>query len=296
MEFFCYAAILIILILSPDDWWDYGQRRLIQSIEKIKTKVLRRSLKYRFESVCGYLGSVPGTLRIDGQVSLPQYKYYTDLVVTILNHARQFGIPVQDIFKNVRLLMIKDYQFERKLNRELLGAIIQFVMTALITWFFILSTVIIVNIKLTSFVLIVIVVLQIGGGTLFVFNHGISKKRSFRWYDKYFQAIICLKALSHIGLATQKCIQLSEISVVIEGPLDVINRRLEVALEQWQKNGVSMITTLEDCTDELVFLLNERFTKFVQKTILYKFLVLSIFFLPCYLFYLFWIFQNFFEI
>ena len=98
--------------------------------------------------------------QLSPDVKLPQYKFYSNVVETLLSLARKFGGHYQESILYLRQGLQDDRQFEKKLKEMILGTWFQIGLIMFITWAFIISALMMVEVKAETSSLVFILLWQ----------------------------------------------------------------------------------------------------------------------------------------
>ncbi|MBL6991900.1 MAG: hypothetical protein ISR65_19110 [Bacteriovoracaceae bacterium] len=299
-----YLAMILSLATFADRFYSKIYHKLVLILVPINhwfvswTKALPQN---RAEHLISWLLEFEGSIFLDQlgrQKQLPKYKFYTSLILSILHYTRRFGSPARSIFNELRYALIKDDQFEKKLGSELLGGVMQFFMTSLITWGFCLMASSLVLVSIDQRVYIVVFLLQLIGAATFILIYWWSKKKYFANFENYFHSLYILKALSQVGVSIQEAIKESKIVATSKIEFKAFNQiklKTQKMIQQWQTRGISPNAGLEDILQQLWFIQEQRFIKFIKFFSFVKFLILATFFLGAYAVYLLSLFTFFME-
>lgn len=227
---------------------------------------------------------------------LPRYKFYTGLIHLILSYGRNYGASILGIVRKIRQGIIMDYQFERKLQSEFFGGLVQFVLIGFMTWIFIFISDSIICAETLFSVRFLVGGLQIFGVVLYFFIYFGWRKKNFLIYSKYFSGLYVLDSLSEVGVSLQLMLEQSGVEKLFEinkRKFCYVDNRLENAIEASRKQGMPIKKELDDIINEVWFLQEQQFGKFVKQMAGLKFVILALFFLSAYFVYLFSLFGHF---
>jgi len=214
-----------------------------------------------------------------------QYKFYTELVLKLLQHRREYGAPVKEQIYLIKKIMLKDYQNERVLNKIKYRSWIQFVMISLLTWFFLFTATLQLEIPLDNHVLFIVLFLQILGVVTFNFGNRVWKRRVFLVTDLYVEVLYSMQALIKAGLSINKVeseVRISRLFLKGNNSFLDINQDLYLALEDWKKNGRPISSFINETIEEVWFRYEQKVESFNKGLEVLKFVCLSVFFLGGY--------------
>ncbi|OFZ49513.1 MAG: hypothetical protein A2381_19240 [Bdellovibrionales bacterium RIFOXYB1_FULL_37_110] len=234
--------------------------------------------------------------KVGSPIELHSYKFYTGLLEELLTYKRQFGISLSKILIPIRGGIKKDFQFEKKIQNELVGGIFQFLFVSIITWLFSFMVYKMVQLDSSWLTKMIILVLQILGTTFYVIIYRMQKIRQFKIFETYFQVLFFLMSLIDVGLSSSKVLHQSGFSRIdeLKDPhFLIVNKKLKGLVEVYKNNGHQIKSDLEGLIEEIYFLQEERFEQFLKFLGILKFVILCLFFLSAYFIYLFTLFSLF---
>ena len=141
-----------------------------------------------------------------GKLSIPQYKFYTTILQSILHYSVQFGAPITEHLKNLRKCLIEDWEFEQKLSTHLLSTIGQISSITLVTWCFGFFCQWILQLWPRPQDLWLVGGLQVAGGATFFLLYQKRKIHLFHPYEKCYRTLISAAILQQLGISLHQVI------------------------------------------------------------------------------------------
>lgn len=223
------------------------------------------------------------------KLQLPKYKYFTEVVEALLKISQNFGGPIAEFLDQIRNGVYQDDRFERKVRKELEGALIQMMILAGITWVFIFLANELAGIQLPHSVYFIMGGIQIIGFIVFLTGHLLLKSKVFSGFSLFFQSLYSFYSLYSVGVPLNVAVSKSELTIALQRserkfktPQKYLNRLLRTV----QATGVSISTELGMVIDELWFTLEHSFAEYVKQVMALKLVVLTLFFLGSYFYFL----------
>ena len=232
----------------------------------------------------------------ESTITLPRYKFYTDLILKLLDYGRRFGAPIKKLLREIRSGLARDERFDRKLGREFWGGIIQLCLITFITWLFIYMSVLLVKAPLNYLFLFLIILLQLSGFIFYISFFKWWRHKLFAPLSHYFGSLYILRSLSEVGVAMRSCLAEAAIDQLLQRDvklLKYVNKHLRQVVNDWQKKGSPIRQELAELVEELWFLQEQQFVAFNKRLVALKFSILICFFLSAYFLYLFSLFDLF---
>jgi hypothetical protein len=264
MELIIFVLIILIsliLLISP-------KLKLKQSHKNIGLEVT--------------LNLISGT---KNSLSNKQYKFYTELVLKLLHFQRELGAPISLQLKEIKKVMLSDYQKERVLVKLKYRSWFQFFMISLITWILIFFAMNALEISLNTKTLVIVSLMQISGILIFSYIFKLWKLKAFKQIDLYFKVLYSMRALIDAGMSINKVESESNISNLFESTktsYQDINSQLLVSLESWKRDGTPIKGILDELISELWFRYDQKIEDFTKGLEVLKFTCLAIFYLGSY--------------
>ena len=302
-----YIFGLCILFMIPDRFFSLCLKKIDEIQERIKfyrTKLPFQSTVSTGEQLLLSLSEFEGSLACgivgvaNQKNSLPQFKFYTNLLIKLLKANRQEGISIRKLIPELRIGVQRDIQFEKKVSKVVIGGNFQFLVITLATWGFVFFSQQLVEIKLDFKLGLCMVALQILGFVLLNFLTSYLKKVKFMPYSSAFEELYLFKALVEVRMQIKTILLESRImngALVTLKLFDSLSRRIIYSVERWKASGISPKEESEELIKELWYSQEEQFLDFIKKIEILKFVMMALLFLPAYFLYLAAIFKFFME-
>ncbi len=227
-------------------------------------------------------------LNVSGQ--LPRYKFYSEVTEVLLNLARKLGGNYQESLLFLREGLQLDRQFEKKIKEALLGMWLQMGFMMLLTWVFIIGALHLVEVKMKPLNLFLIFAWQILGFVFLPFISSFLRKRYFADIGKLWKILFILKSMVKVPLSRTEVLSLAgvgELALIKQKSLLTIVTKLREICQKCLKMGTSYEEEVTYLMDELRFQEKWHFELFEKKLTAVKLGLLSLFFLPSYLAFIF---------
>ncbi len=227
---------------------------------------------------------------VQAEGRLVQYKFYTEVIETLLSLARRMGGNYQESLLHLREGLQADRQFEKKLKEMILGTWLQMGMMMVLTWTFIISALCLVDIKVPFIKLIFILCWQLlGVGCLPVI---LNYMRRFYFADigLLWKMFYILKSLAKVPLSRSEIFTMAhiqELKLIKQKNLFSIVEKLKNTCQRALQMGGSYEEEVGYLMGELRFQEKWHFELFEKKLVMVKLGLLSVFFLPSYLAFIF---------
>ena len=221
---------------------------------------------------------------------LPSYKFYTEVVEVILNLARRMGGNYQDSLLFLREGLQFDRQFEKKIREAVLGTWLQMGMMMGLTWLFILGALHLVEVKVSLVHLSMIFIWQTFGLSMLPFTLKWLRRKYFGDIGKIWKMLFVLRSLVKVPLSRTEVFTLAgvqELTTIKQKALESIVTKLKETCQKALKQGGSYEEEVKYLMEELRFQEKWHFELFEKRLIVIKLALLSIFFLPSYLAFIF---------
>lgn len=221
---------------------------------------------------------------------LPQYKFYSEVIETLLSLARKMGGNYQDSFLFLREGLQADRQFEKKLKEITLGLWLQMLMMMGLTWAFIMGALSIVDISVSPSKLLMIAGWQLLGLSLLPFLLRYLRQKLFGDIGLLWKMLYVLSSLARVPLSRSEIFQMAEVQklkTIKQKNLSHLVDKLKDICEKALKLGGSYEEEVRYLMEELRFQEKWYFELFEKRLIVIKLLLLSVFFLPSYLAFIF---------
>lgn len=299
-----YVFFLFVLFLLPDQLFTFCLRKIEEIHLKIKfsyEQIPFRSTVSQGEKLLLALSEFEGSLFcgiIKQKNAIPEFKFYTSLLLKLLEANRQEGISIRQLIPELRSGVQRDIQFEKKVSKVILGGNFQFLVIALSTWGFVFFSQQLIEIKLDLKLGLLMLVLQVLG---FLFLNLVTawfKKKKFRPFASAFEELYLFKSLVEVRMPIKQILLDSKIlngALVNSKVFKSIHNRIAYSVERWKNSGVSPKDEAEELIKEIWYSQEEQFTDFIKKIEILKFIIMALLFLPAYFVYLAAIFKFFME-
>ncbi len=299
-----YCALISFILLLPDRIWEKIWNELNRCFTYLSYLKANNPFQKEHKNGQALLSFMP---KLEAKIamgikttneSIPQYKFYTSLLSDLIGFHQKRGISLRAIIPELRMNLTKDLQFESKLQSNILGGNLQFLVITMTTWIFIFFSSQMADIPLSFNQLIIIFLIQILGVTIFNMSLKKLKVYTFNKFSKAIERLYLFVSLVEVGMPVSQTLSESQ---VLEGDLMIHKlflpcaSRLMNLVNRWKANGISPKTEVAEIIQELWHIKEVNFERFLKHLDILKFIVLAFFFLPAYFFYLYSIFQFFME-
>lgn len=227
---------------------------------------------------------------LQGLGALPSYKFYTEVVEVLLSLARRMGGSYQEAMLFLREGLQVDRQFEKKIREAVLGTWLQMGMMMGLTWLFILGALHLVEVKVSWVHLFCIFIWQSLGLSLLPFLLRFLRKKYFGDIGKIWKMLFVLRSLAKVPLSRTEVFTMAgvqELNSIEQKALASIVQKLKETCQKALKLGGSYEEEVKYLMEELRFQEKWHFELFEKRLIVIKLALLSIFFLPSYLAFIF---------
>ena len=227
---------------------------------------------------------------VSQKAELPRYKFYTDVVEILLNLARRMGGNYQDSLLFLREGLQADRQFEKKNKDMVMGTWLQMLLMMALTWAFILGSLSMVDVKVSPYKLLLILIWQCLGLSSLPFLLKFFRERYFADIGKIWRMLYILNSLIKVPLSRSEVFTLAgvmELKHIKQKSLSHIVEKLKSTCQRTLQNGGSYEDEVKSLMDELRFQEKWHFELFEKRLMVIKLGLMSIFFLPSYLAFIF---------
>ncbi|HLT23196.1 MAG TPA: hypothetical protein VKZ84_07125 [Bacteriovoracaceae bacterium] len=234
--------------------------------------------------------------REDHSTKLPEYKFFSSLVNLLLEMSRRFGGQYKEALLSVKESLNQDLQFEKKLREFIWGSYFQKFCIFSMSWGFILFAKSLTEVHLSFSIYLVILCWQILGLILFPIFCRILKRYYFSGIGQLWLSLYVLKALASVSLSRSeifKMAQIYELNAIKHKNLENIVHKLQSSCELSLKQGGSYLKDIEELISECKFIEKWHVELFEKRMNALKLLILSIFFLPSYLAFIYFLLHSF---
>lgn len=228
--------------------------------------------------------------QISPKLELPRYKFYGEVVEILLNLARKMGGNYQESILFLRDGLQVDRQFEKKLKEMILGTWLQMGLMMLLTWAFIIGSLSMVEVKVSLFKLALILIWQSLGLSALPFLLKYFRQKFFGDIGSLWRMLYVLNSLVKVPLSRTEVMTLAGIGnlkLIRQQTLSHIVEKLKDTCQKALQMGGSYEEEIKSLMDELRFQERWHFELFEKRLMVIKLVLLSIFFLPSYLAFIF---------
>lgn len=221
---------------------------------------------------------------------LPRYKFYSEVTEILLKLARKMGGNYQESLLFLREGLQLDRQFEKKIKEAILGMWFQMGFMMLLTWAFIIGALNLVEVNLEPIKLVLIFIWQILGLICLPFLSSLLRKKYFADIGKLWKILFILKALVKVPLSRTEVFSLAglgDLAGIKQKSLLSLVTKLRETCQKCLKLGTSYEEEVTYLMEELRFQEKWHFELFEKKLTVIKLGLLSLFFLPSYLAFIF---------
>lgn len=221
---------------------------------------------------------------------LPRYKFYTEIIEVLLNLARRMGGNYQAPLLFLREGLQSDRQFEKKLKEIKLGAWLQMGMMVALTWAFILGALMLVEVKIAFLKLCLILFWQSLGLLALPMVLKILRKKYFADIGRLWKMLYVLRSLTGVPLSRSEILGLAsvqELKGMRQKNLGHIVEKLKDTCQRMLKEGGHYEDEIKHLMEELRFQEKWHFELFEKRLTVVKLGLMTIFFLPSYLAFIF---------
>lgn len=304
ISFFSYGLLIFAIAKLPEKFWDKLLNFYSNSLTLFKKKKKSWPLLgeiYRGEELLIAFSECEARISLGLKMvsnTLPKYKFYTDLLDQLFELNRKQGIGIKKFIPEIRLALIRDLQFEKKVFDEIVSGFMQFLVIAATTWSFVFLSSKLVEIPLNKGIALMMLVLEIIGSILFFQMIKKVKFKSFSKFSKAVEELYLFTSLIEVGLPLNEVLLRSNIlqgSLSSQKTFENLSERMRKLISRMKENGLSPKDEAQEIIREIWHLQEVYFQKFTKIVQLLKFSILAFFFLPAYFLYLYSIFKFFME-
>lgn len=221
---------------------------------------------------------------------LPSYKFYTEVVEVLLQLARKMGGSYQEAILFLREGLQVDRQFEKKIREAVLGMWLQMGLMMALTWTFILAALSLVDVEVSIFKLVGIFLWQAAGLSLLPFLLKHFRQKFFGDIGKIWKMLFVLRSLVKVPLSRTEILTIAgvqELNSIKQKTLLTLVTKLKETCQKTLKQGTSYEEDVKYLMEELRFQEKWHFELFEKRLMVIKLALLSVFFLPSYLAFIF---------
>lgn len=235
---------------------------------------------------------------ISFEISLPEYKFYTDTVLTLISDSKKRGIKIGKYLRQLKELVKIEIHFDRKLKNELIGGPVQFFAISIATWAFIYFSNQMMEIRLSKFHYLSIITLQLSGFFTYYFLIKKLELKMFKIFESSLKSILLFQSYHEVGYPVNELLNHSNISSSSFFTDTYFSDLKDSFLESFDRlkiSGKSMNDDLDSIRVCVFDMREDRLVKFYKKVELIKFLHLGFLYLPAYFIYILSMFKFFVE-
>lgn len=279
-----FSALIYLMIISLLVFWIDSQSNLSHKLLIIKENpgdLLEDWLKKFSWGKSGEVGD---------KQALPKYKFYSEVVESLLSLARRMGGNYQEALLYLREGLQSDRQFEKKLKEVVLGCWFQMIFVMGITWAFILGSVHLVSVQISPVSLFYIGLWQIIGLSQLPLLLNYFRRKFFGDIGKIWKMLYVLNSLSRVPLSRSEVFTIAGVQELREikqkSLISIVEKLKEVCLKALKQGG-NYEQEIKYLMEELRFQEKWHFELFEKRLVVVKLGLLSLFFLPSYLAFIF---------
>lgn len=224
------------------------------------------------------------------EMRLPSYKFYSEVIETLLKLARKLGGNYQDSLLFLREGLQADRQFEKKLKDMVLGCWMQMGLMMILTWLFIFGSLTMVEIKISPIKLLLIFMWQCIGLSLLPFLIKFFRHKLFSDIGEIWRMLYVLNSLVKIPLSRTEVMTMAGVQklklIKQKNVMHIVDKLKEICQRALQVGG-SYEEEVRSLMAELRFQEKWHFELFEKRLMVIKLGLMSLFFLPSYLAFIF---------
>ncbi|HXH74785.1 MAG TPA: hypothetical protein VNJ08_07450 [Bacteriovoracaceae bacterium] len=228
--------------------------------------------------------------QLNEKIDLPHYKFYSEIALTLLSLARKMGGNYQESLLFLRDGLQSDRQFEKKMHELRLGCWLQMLLIMALTWAFMLGALSLVDIKISGLKLGLIAIWQMIGLCLLPLTLAYLRKKLFGDIGRLWKMLFTLSSMVRVPLSRSEIFAMADIKgldLIKQKSLLHLVDKLKHTCQQALKQGGSYEGEVKYLMEELRFQEKWHFELFEKRLTMLKLGLLSIFFLPAYLSFIF---------
>lgn len=222
--------------------------------------------------------------------ALPQYKFYTEILKSVLDYARQWGGSLGGALPGLQSGIRQELKADRQMLGIFWGAMIQFLASGAITWLFSWGVRYATAVSAPLSWRLAIGLWQLLGVFLFNVYFRRAEKIFLFSYRQLLASIYRLKCGASAGLSPKRVVELAEMNgmengktAAYSGDLGVMEKRLQTLLYQYTQLGQGIAHELQFLLDDLWHYYGEARERLNRRASGIKFMILAIFFLSSHL-------------
>jgi transposase len=236
-----------------------------------------------------------GRIGPSASIMLPEYKFYSGVINILLELSRKMGGTYQESLIFLRESLQGDMQFEKKMVETLRGVYLQMGMMMILTWSFIFAALKLVDLEIELKKLLMIFLWQISGVGILPFLLKFFRKKYFSDIGQLWKILLILKSLSKVPLSRTEVLTyagVQELKSIKQPSLEMIVSKLKEVCHKTLKFGTSYDEDLRYLMEELRFVEKWHYELFEKRLMVIKLVLLSVFFLPSYLVFIFFLLED----
>jgi hypothetical protein len=219
----------------------------------------------------------------DSSKILPQYKFFTLFTMELRQLQLSHGVSSRELLKALRSWLTLDLQFEQKIQNQLKNSLAQFLILSIFTWVFYLNAVSALECELSweGFC-----TLQILGFICFIFTFQFKKIRHFEGIDEVSKRLLLFQSLKKVGLSIGEVLGRSKADQsfeITDKNTRELGQQLVAYSQSWVKTGRSIEGELNELSEELIYLKEQKRVHFEKQLAVMRFIHLVVFYLIGYL-------------
>lgn len=304
LSIFSYLLLIFTIAKIPEKTWDqvldiYAKWLTFAQLRKKELPILGEI--YRGDELLLSISECESRVALGIKIissAVPRYKFYTGILEQLFESNRLLGIGIKKFIPEIRLAVIKDLQFEKKIFDEILSAFMQFLVIAATTWSFVFLSKSLVQIPLDGTTALFMLMLELVGAVVFFHLVNMLKTKFFISFSRAVEELYLFTSLLEVGLPVNEVLQRSKImqgSLMTHKNFHNLADRLKKLVSRMKESGLSPKEETHEIIREIWHLQEVHFQKFTKMVQVLKFSVLAFFFLPAYFLYLHSIFKFFME-
>ncbi len=252
-------------------------------LTQIKIKISpRRLFNQEFRSFYFAYQTMPNFQTI----SFTPYKFYHELMESMVKWAKTTGINLKPILKELRGALSQDQKFEKKVSAFFYHAILQVSAIFILSWSYYFLLVYYTQKRLSGEELLVVLLWQLVGFSIYLYGLTIYKNRFIGIYFQVLTKLYQFNSFYSAGVTLTVALTESKVIHSLECHAGSEIRHLKVKLEsllnEVRARGVNIRAELAEMVEEIWFLIELRYEKFAQLMQVLKVAILLLFFVSSY--------------
>ncbi|MFN8369477.1 MAG: hypothetical protein U0T83_02500 [Bacteriovoracaceae bacterium] len=214
------------------------------------------------------------------------YKFYQELMETILKWGKETGINLKPILKDIKLSLHQDYKFEKRMTQFFKQGMFQIGSIVMLSWGYYLGLIYTIEKQLTAFEVVMILFWQLIGITLYWYLLMIYKNNFMGRYYQVLDKLYQFSSLYSAGIPLSRLVSETQMFKILAEERDhemvALKLKIENLVNEVRHKGVSISVELREAIEEVWFLLELRYEKFVELMQVLKMTILLLFFVSTY--------------